>query len=60
MLTVPTLLIWDEHDPLGGAEVAHAAAATIPDAQLELLPAGYGPWLRHPERVARAISDFVR
>ena len=59
-LTVPTLLIWGEHDPLGGAEVAHATVAAITDARLELLPAGHGPWLGHPNRVARAVSDFVR
>ncbi len=59
-LTVPTLLIWGEHDPLGGADVAQDAATTIPDARLELLTAGHGPWLGHPDRVARLVSDFVR
>jgi pimeloyl-ACP methyl ester carboxylesterase len=59
-LTVPTLVIWGEHDPLGGADVARAAAATIPHAQLELLSAGHGPWLGHPDRVATMVSDFVR
>jgi 2-hydroxy-6-oxonona-2,4-dienedioate hydrolase len=59
-LTVPTLLIWGEHDPLGGAEVAHAAVAAITDARLELLPAGHAPWLGHPDRVGRAVTDFVR
>lgn len=59
-LTVPTLLIWGEQDPLGGADVAATAAATIPHAQLELLPAGHGPWLGHPDRVAAMVSTFVR
>jgi pimeloyl-ACP methyl ester carboxylesterase len=59
-LTVPTLLVWGEHDPLGGADVGRDAATTIPDARLELLPAGHGPWLGHPDRVARLVSDFVR
>ncbi len=59
-LTVSTLVIWGEHDPLGGADVAQNAATTIPDARLELLPAGHGPWLGHPDRVARVVSDFVR
>ena len=58
-LTVPTLLIWGDHDPLGGADVAQDAATAIPDARLELLPAGHGPWLGHPDRVARLVSDFV-
>lgn len=59
-LTVPTLLIWGEQDPLGGADVAATAAATIPHAQLELLPAGHGPWLGQPDRVATMVRDFVR
>jgi pimeloyl-ACP methyl ester carboxylesterase len=59
-LTVPTLLIWGEHDPVGGAEVARATADTIPGAQLELLPAGHGPWLGHPDRTAALIAKFVR
>jgi len=59
-LTVPTLLIWGEQDPLGGADVAATAAATIPHAQLELLPAGHAPWLGHPDRVAARVRDFVR
>jgi pimeloyl-ACP methyl ester carboxylesterase len=58
-LAVPTLLIWGEQDPLGGAEAAGTAAAAIPRARLELLPAGHGPWLGHPDRVARMVSDFV-
>lgn len=59
-LTVPTLLIWGEQDPLGGADVARMAAATIPHAQLEVLSAGHGPWLGHPDRVATMVSDFLR
>jgi pimeloyl-ACP methyl ester carboxylesterase len=59
-VTVPTLLIWGEQDPLGGADAAATAAATIPHARLELLPAGHAPWLGHPERVAAIVGDFVR
>ena len=59
-LRVPTLLVWGEHDPLGGPEVARLTAATIPGAQLEMLPAGHAPWLGHPDRVAAKVSDFVR
>jgi pimeloyl-ACP methyl ester carboxylesterase len=58
-LTVPTLLIWGDHDPLGGADVARMTAATIPDARLEVLSAGHAPWLGHPDRVATMVSDFV-
>jgi len=58
-LTSETLLIWGEHDPLGGADVARMAAAMIPHAQLEMLPAGHAPWLGHPDRVATMVSDFL-
>lgn len=59
-LTVPTLLIWGEGDPLGGADVARTAAASIPDARFEVLAAGHAPWLGHPDRTATLVSDFVR
>lgn len=59
-LKVPTLLIWGEHDPLGGADVARRAAGAIPGAQLEVLSAGHAPWLSHPDRVGTLVSDFVR
>jgi pimeloyl-ACP methyl ester carboxylesterase len=44
-LTVPTLLVWGDYDPLGGVEVAQATARLISKAQLEVLPAGHVPWL---------------
>jgi 2-hydroxy-6-oxonona-2,4-dienedioate hydrolase/4,5:9,10-diseco-3-hydroxy-5,9,17-trioxoandrosta-1(10),2-diene-4-oate hydrolase len=59
-LAVPTLLIWGENDPLGGADVAQAAASSIPGARLELLAAGHAPWLGHPDRTATLVSDFAR
>jgi pimeloyl-ACP methyl ester carboxylesterase len=58
-LAVPTLLIWGDHDPVGAVEVAQAVAGLIPDAQLELLPAGHVPWLGDPDRVAELLSRFV-
>jgi pimeloyl-ACP methyl ester carboxylesterase len=58
-LAVPTLLIWGEHDPVGGADVAQATAAVIPGAQLKLLPAGHAPWLGHPDQTAELIASFV-
>jgi pimeloyl-ACP methyl ester carboxylesterase len=59
-LSVPTLLIWGDHDPLGGADAARTTAASIPHAQLELLSAGHAPWLGHPDRVGTLVRDFVR
>ncbi|MPZ73739.1 MAG: alpha/beta fold hydrolase [Nitriliruptorales bacterium] len=59
-LAMPTLLIWGDRDPFGNAAVARATAEAIPDARLELLPAGHGPWLGHPERIAELVTNFVR
>lgn len=59
-LGVPTLLIWGDRDPFGDVAVARATAEAIPDARLEVLPAGHGPWLGHPDRIADLVTDFVR
>jgi pimeloyl-ACP methyl ester carboxylesterase len=59
-LTVPTLVVWGDHDPVGGVKVAQATARLIPTAQLEVLPAGHVPFLGHPDRVSELLSSFVR
>jgi pimeloyl-ACP methyl ester carboxylesterase len=59
-LTVPMLLIWGDHDPVGAVEAARATAAAVPDAQLEVLPAGHVPHLGHPQRVSELLAAFVR
>jgi pimeloyl-ACP methyl ester carboxylesterase len=58
-LAVPTLMIWGERDPVVPLEHARAAAAEIPHAHLEALPAGHVPQLGNPKRVAALIEDFV-
>jgi pimeloyl-ACP methyl ester carboxylesterase len=59
-LTVPTLVVWGDHDPVGAVKVAQATASLIPTAQLEVLPAGHVPFLGHPDRVSELLSGFVR
>jgi pimeloyl-ACP methyl ester carboxylesterase len=59
-IKAPTQIVWGTNDPLGGADVAKAIAAAIPDAQLEMLEAGHGPWFGHPETVAKLIGEFAR
>ena len=51
-LSMPTLLIWGDRDPVASVAVAEAAARLIPQARVEVLPAGHVPWLGHPDRVA--------
>jgi pimeloyl-ACP methyl ester carboxylesterase len=57
---MPTLVLWGEHDPVGGVPVARAATDLIPDARLVVLPTGHGPWLGQPTRTATAVADFTR
>jgi pimeloyl-ACP methyl ester carboxylesterase len=59
-LVMPTLVLWGEQDPVGSVAVARAVAELIPNAQLEVLPTGHGPWLGQPTRTAAAVADFVR
>jgi pimeloyl-ACP methyl ester carboxylesterase len=59
-LAVPTLMVWGDHDPVMAVADARAAADLMPDARLEVLPAGHVPWLGNTERVAELLEDFVR
>lgn len=59
-LTVPTLIMWGDHDPVGSVEVAQVSAKLIPNAQLEVLSAGHVPWFGSPARVSELLSKFVR
>jgi pimeloyl-ACP methyl ester carboxylesterase len=59
-LTVPTLLIWGDHDPVGTVDVAHAVASVIPDAQLDVVAAGHAVWLGDPKRISGLLCAFVR
>jgi pimeloyl-ACP methyl ester carboxylesterase len=59
-LTMPTSVIWGERDPLGSIAVARAVTGLIPDARIEVLPTGHGPWLGEPQRTAGVLEDFVR
>ena len=58
-LAMPTSVVWGDREPLGSIAVARAVTELIPDARLEVLPAGHGPWLGQPERTAGAVSGFV-
>ena len=59
-VAIPTLFIWGERDPFGGAEAARRVVALMPDAELELLPAGHAPWLDDLERCASLTTGFLR
>lgn len=58
-LAVPTLMIWGDRDPVVSLMQARAVAAEIPDARLEVLPAGHVPQLGHPDKVAALLEEFA-
>jgi len=58
-VTVPTLMIWGDHDPVVSVADAEAAAKLIPGACLEVLPAGHVPQLGNPNRVAELLEEFA-
>jgi pimeloyl-ACP methyl ester carboxylesterase len=59
-LSMPTLVIWGEYEPLGGVAVAQAVTDLIPHARLAVLPTGHGPWLGQPTRTAATILESMR
>ena len=59
-LTVPTLLIWGDHDPVGPVDAAQAVESLIPDAQLDVVAAGHAVWLGDPKRISGLLCAFVR
>jgi pimeloyl-ACP methyl ester carboxylesterase len=59
-LTVPTLLVWGDPDPVGTVDAAQAVASLIPDAQLEVVAAGHAVWLGDPKRISGLLCAFPR
>ena len=59
-IETPTLFLWGEEDPMGGADIARAFAAQVPGAELELMPgAGHAVWIDDPDHVAKAVGTFL-
>jgi pimeloyl-ACP methyl ester carboxylesterase len=58
---VPTLLIWNERDPVIPVAHARAANAHLPGSRLVVFPGGgHEPHRRQAERFADAVATFVR
>lgn len=59
-ITTPVRFLWGEDDPMGGAEIARAFVARIPDAELEMMAeAGHAPWMDDPDHVAATVRRFL-
>ncbi len=60
-VTAPTLFVWGEDDPMGGAAIARQFVSELPAAELELMAAtGHAPWMDDPDRVAAHVGAFLR
>jgi pimeloyl-ACP methyl ester carboxylesterase len=59
-LTMPTLLVWPEHDAFGSPEEGRALVATNPNLRLVRVPgAGHNAWIDDPETVVAEIDRFL-
>jgi pimeloyl-ACP methyl ester carboxylesterase len=59
-LTMPTLLLWPEHDAFGSPKEGEALVATNPNLRLVRVPgAGHIPWIDDPDTVTAEIERFL-
>lgn len=59
-ITVPTLLLWGDHDPLVPRWVATKLEKTLPNCRLVIIPeCGHIPQEEKPEETARILSEFL-
>ena len=59
-LTIPTLLLWPEHDAFGSPEAGETLVATNSNLRLVRLPgAGHLPWIDDPGVVVVEIERFL-
>jgi pimeloyl-ACP methyl ester carboxylesterase len=54
-IEVPVRLILGDDDVYGRPEIGHRAAALMPDARVDVLPAGHAPFADEPEACAALI-----
>jgi pimeloyl-ACP methyl ester carboxylesterase len=60
-ITVPTRVIWGEHDGIVSPAYGKAYADLIPGAVLQVIPgAGHFPHLEQPELFMTALREFLR
>jgi pimeloyl-ACP methyl ester carboxylesterase len=59
-LTMPTLLLWPEHDAFGSPKEGDALVAANPNLRLVRVPgAGHNAWFDDPETVVVEIEHFL-
>jgi pimeloyl-ACP methyl ester carboxylesterase len=59
-ITVPTLMLWTEKNPITGPDTAHAMAAVIPDSQVHIVAnAAHWPQWERPEEHDEVVTKFL-
>lgn len=58
-IQAPTLVVWGKRDPVIPLKAGRTIAATIPDAQLELLDTGHAPQASDPDGFAAIFVPFA-
>lgn len=59
-IRVPTLLIWSDHEPTGGAGTGERLAALIPNGELVIVPdSAHWPQWESPTLVNEKILNFI-
>lgn len=54
----PTLVIWGDHEPVGGREAVRDVVERIPEGRFETVDGGHFPWLGRPEACADLILEL--
>ncbi len=59
-VSVPTLVVWGEHDGVVPRAIGEAYAREIPGARLEIVPAtAHLPHLERPQEFSKLVADFL-
>ena len=58
-IAAPVLMVWGDEDPYGGPGIGRRAAALMPNAHLEVIPARHAPFLDDPQRCGALINQLL-
>lgn len=53
----PTTVVWGDHDTLGTPEAVRPGIEMLPNVRFETVEAGHMPYLAHPARCARLLTE---
>ena len=60
MITVPTMIVWGENDPVIPIEYAQSFISGINDCRFyKMLGCGHTPYVENPEKFFQTVIDFL-